>query len=479
MFNFIIKKNTIFLMISKENKVSKCDIDKYGIIYTPKILVDKILDLIPNKYYKNRESKWLDIGAGTGNFSINLYNRLLNNLSSEIPDITLREKHIIENMITMSEIYQPHIDKLMSIFSNKANIITENFLSISSNLYYDINYDVIIGNPPYNTGGKIKTPTNNNQKKKDDGKATYTEFIKLSLKLLKPHGYLALIVPSIWLKPDKAGIYNLLTSYKIHKLHCFSTSETNKLFNYQAQTPTCFFLLQKSIIESRDKYVQNISIYDKISDDYVSYLLQKNLPIPTTGITIINKLIPYIEKYGTLKVYKTNTPSKKTNFVEYNDNYLLYANIKTCIYENNKPRMIINYSDTPQNYYNISKLVLANKMYGIPYFDITGEYGISTRDNYIISNKDYSIDKLKYIQYFLSTKFALYIFSTTNYRMRYLERYAFEFIPNITVIPEFPLDKLQNNLERDKAVSKFFNLSDIEIARIDKEIKLTPNKFYI
>ena len=43
-------------------------------------------------------------------------------------------------------------------------------------------------------------------------------------------------------------------------------------------------------------------------------------------------------------------------------------------------------------------------MYGFPFFDETGKYGISSRDNYIISEKDYTFQKLKLIQKFLSTK---------------------------------------------------------------------------
>ena len=31
---------------------------------------------------------------------------------------------------------------------------------------------------------------------------------------------------------------------------------------------------------------------------------------------------------------------------------------------------------------------MANKMYGLPYYDNIGEYGIITRDNYVITNKN-------------------------------------------------------------------------------------------
>ena len=65
----------------------KEDRNNYGIIYTPEPLVNKILDLIPENYFKNKNNKWLDIGAGTGNFTINLFNRLINNLKSDFKDM--------------------------------------------------------------------------------------------------------------------------------------------------------------------------------------------------------------------------------------------------------------------------------------------------------------------------------------------------------------------------------------------------------
>lgn len=456
--------------------LEKTDIKNYGIVYTPNILVDQILDLIPPSHFQDPTLRWLDLGAGTGAFSINLYNRLFKNLENEIPDPIHRKNHIIKNMLYLTEIYPEHILKLQQIFkteSTKPNIINRCFLSINKSEYEP--FDFIIGNPPYNTNGQIKTPTNSKLKKTDDGKAIYVEFVYKSLELLKPTGFLNLIIPSLWLKPDKAGLYNTLTQLKINKLHCLSTSETNKAFNYQAQTPTCFFLCSGEIaphaISENNNANKTITIYDKLENTYIPYILKPDYPIPTHGITIINKLMPFIDKYDHLKVLKSNTPSKKTILStisgEINDNNFKYQNIKTTILNQTTPELVINYSNIPQHFFNQPKLILAHKMYGFPFLDQTGEYGISTRDNYLLTTKDYSLKELKQIQTFLSTKFALFIFSTTNYRMRYLERYAFQFIPDITKIQNFPNLMNETRINRDKIISKFFNLSTKERETIE------------
>ena len=441
--------------------------NNYGIVYTPDPLVDKILDLIPKHYYENPHLKWLDVGAGNGAFSLNLYNRLVTNLAQTFPNLETRRNHIIKNMISLCEIYPPHIEKLNELFSRDANIISSDFLTLELNK--DVkHFDFIIGNPPYNINGALKTPTNKSLKKNNDGKQIYVDFVKKSLTLLNKCGHLALIIPSLWLKPDKAGLYYSLlhNNFVIEKLHCLNTSETQKAFLYKAQTPTCFFyghLKEKEKEKEKDKQV-SLAIYDKLNKSYVDYVLRPNYPIPTNGINIINKLLHYVDKVGHLKVYKSNNPPKNSLFYNNNNNNNNnpHPNIQTTKLYKKTPLLIINYSNNLQHYANQPKLILAHKMYGFPYLDSSGVYGISTRDNYILTSADYSINELREIQAFLSTKIALFIFSTTNYRMRYLERYAFQYIPAITKLKEFPsLLNLDPN-SREKLIINFFNFSNNE-----------------
>ena len=73
---------------------------------------------------------------------------------------------------------------------------------------------------------------------------------------------------------------------------------------------------------------------------------------------------------------------------------------------------------------------------------------------------------LKKIQAFLSTKTALYIFEATRYRMKYLEKYAFELIPDITRASDFP--KIIN----DETIADYFGFDDddrVNIQRLHKK----------
>ena len=157
-------------------------------------------------------------------------------------------------------------------------------------------------------------------------------------------------------------------------------------------------------------------------------------------------------------------PSKNAVFSNtYDAIHFPYPNITTCLLNGLQPELSINYSSSPQAYANQIKLVLAHKMYGFPYLDKEGIYGISNRDNYIILLKpgEKTLAELEKLQDFLSTKFALYIYEAARYRMKYLEKYAFEFLPDITKLPDFPLMhepiiQYQNN------IATYFGLNDEE-----------------
>ena len=83
------------------------------------------------------------------------------------------------------------------------------------------------------------------------------------------------------MKPDKAKIYDYMLQFKILKLHSLTNTQTNKIFSGNAQTPTCYFLLQNS---SPNEYV---SLYDTSLSAYVDYILKPQVPIPVFGASVI------------------------------------------------------------------------------------------------------------------------------------------------------------------------------------------------
>ena len=180
-------------------------------------------------------------------------------------------------MIYLVEINEDNIVHLKNKFGKKANIIHEDYTQWNT----ELKFDFIIGNPPYNCNGIKKVPTNTMTHKKEDGKTIWPQFIKKNISLLKENGKMNILIPSIWLKPDKAGIYELLLKYEITRLHTFNASETNKLFNYKVQTPLCYFLLTKrengKEIE-KEKEIKKIQLYDKQKKAYIRFYFKGKYP---------------------------------------------------------------------------------------------------------------------------------------------------------------------------------------------------------
>ena len=451
-------KNDIFIKTTSENK------QLYGEVKTPFGFVEKVMKIIPINTYKDPHLKWLDPGSGAGNFSIILYFNLMKYLEPIIMEPNLRHKHIIENMIYMVELIPENVIILKKIFGENANIYQGNFLEYHPGFHFD----VVIGNPPFNCNGLKKVPTNNQGKKTQDGKTIWINFaIESILHLKNKTGIMCIFIPSIWMKPDKEKMYDFLTQFQIEKINCITNTETNSIFKGQAQTPSCYFLITK-------KPTNNIiNIYDNTLNKYIDYDFINGKPIPVFGQQIIKKLQTHCiinGKNNTISVIKTNLVSKNVDISDNKTDLFKYSNITTCrLKDKITPELIINYSNKPLIFQDVPKLVLAHKMYGFPYLDISGKYGISNRDNYVII-KDNRDDLLK-LQKFLSTKTALYLFESTRYRMKYLEKYAFELIPDITKLCDFP------EIINDKTIADYFKFDNEERKAIQDLHTKTYNYF--
>ena len=420
--------------------------ESHGEVYTPLDLIYHMLNNLPLHTIKDPYIKYLDTGAGLGNFSLVLYFVLRSQ--------NIDETHIIENMLHMIEINIDNTKQLERMFYqlnmiyNKgyqvnANIYNNNFLNSyqhnTLNMFAPNSFDVIYGNPPYNISGKIKTPTNNSQMKTNDGTNAWVPFVRRAYELLKPNGKLLYIIPSIWCKPDKAKIYELFTQqFQIDYLEFYSNTETNKIFSSQAQTPTVIVMATKLETPHVIWRNQSIPIFDSINKHKVTFTLHSHKAIPTNGFRIIEKLQNMIRSHCSIMQYitKTSMPPISTTFIDKQTITHPNANINSAIISNRhtNPKIIelvIKYSNIPLAFKNQKKLIIPHKMYGLPYYDISGCYGISNRDNYVFILPELLEEFYEHYQIFLSTKLVQFILSCSRYRMMVIEKHIFDYIPQI------------------------------------------------
>jgi len=398
------------LSVVQENK------ELFGEIFTPFSLVDEMFDLLPPSVFGDPTKQWLDSGAGTGFFSMVLYWRLIEGLADCMPDSEERHRHIIRNMIFMSEIREENADKIYATFGDDCNLSFGDFLDVGMKV------DFVIGNPPYNSGGIKKVPTNSEKNKTHDGKTAWLSFTKHAIGLLREGGSLLYVVPSLWMRKDRARSYDLLTSYKINKIVCMSNTLTNKYFSGEAQTPTCFFHL----VKRPNDYTT--SLFDRDINQFIDYKYLQGEPLPVYGSSVLSK-VKRVSSMPGISFKKTNMPPKSAIIQPVHSNKTPFANVRTCILDGLDASLVVDYSDKPLSFHGQKKIIMAHKMYGFPFIDRNGEYGISNRDNYVILHDDERV--LERIATFFSTKTALYLFETTRYRMKYLEKEILGLLPDV------------------------------------------------
>jgi len=260
-------------------------------------------------------------------------------------------------------------------------------------------YDLILGNPPFRieTTGPSSSPIPTKPKQK----TIWPDIVTRCFKHLKPDGILAMVLPCIWLKPDKAGIYELFTQHRILVIKCFSCVESNKLFGYKGQTPVCYVLVQKS------PPLPIFQIWDK---SFISFSLRPGHCIPTRNARLLQYSRSLFKQ--SLKPIKIATATE-TKLVPSPPNGVLYT------YKNNEPYGI---PDT-SGIYHVPKVMLLHKSKPFPIVDLEGKYGVGGRDKYVLTEDP------KRMFYFLSQPIVQEILTCFTIRMNFYEKYAFDYIP--------------------------------------------------
>ena len=412
----------------------------FGFVETPEDLVNDLISLLPQDVFRDDSLKWLDPGSGNGAISKGIVDKLTKELNKP-------RDEICKNNIYMVETNPLFIPNLKETFGLNANIDDIDFLLYTP----ETKFDVIVSNPPYNLNGLKTLPRK--KRSKTNWVPIWRSFLDKSLDLLKEGGYMCVIVPATWLKYDESNLYSTLTQYKIHKMMCYSSYESYKIFSKKVQIPCTMFLLQKNPTD----FV--LPIMDNVTGEYVEHRLSVPFrSIPMKNISILNKLSAYSERYGSLSKYIITSPLPARKFV-FTDLYTqkyCYKNIKSCTLNNGVPIIKYCWSSKPGPFYclGLPKLVLAHSVYGFPYYDESGLIGVANRGNLIFFGKN---DYLKKLSILLNLKSIQFLYTSTQYRMRFLDKSIYDFIPDFENIPGFSFENIC-----DEYFCDFFQLSSIE-----------------
>lgn len=201
--SLIDKPKELLEIINECLKPKLSEKKEFGEVFTPMDFINNnMLKDIENywmeKYdediYTNKNITWYDPAAGMGNYPIAIYYKLMKGLEEIIPNEKERKKHILEKQLYMGELNKKNCFVINQIFNikneYKLNLYHGSTLEINLNKVFKVNnFDIIIGNPPYN-----ETLTS------VGAKPLYNKFIEYYIDKCKLLSY---IVPIRWFAGGK------------------------------------------------------------------------------------------------------------------------------------------------------------------------------------------------------------------------------------------------------------------------------------
>jgi hypothetical protein len=372
-------------LITECLKPKELEKKQFGEVFTPMFLVNEMLDKLPKEVWLNKNLKWFDPASGMGNFPIAIYLRLMISLEKVIPDKVLRKKHILENMLYMSELNNKNVMITSKIFNvnnrYKLNIHKGDSLILDIKKTFNVdNFDIIVGNPPYNAPGT-----------RASGNIIWHLFVKKAVELLKENGYLNFVHPNGWRKPttEKStliGLFDMMTrDNSMIYLEIHNAKDGLKYFH--CGTRYDWYVLQK---------IKNKNIITNILDENnITYEtnLMKWPWLPNCEFKLIKSLLVKQNEIACDILY---------NRIAYDSSQLHMSSIKTAVFKypvvhstTQKGTRFIWSSVNNKGLFNVSKVIFGESGINDPIVDFKGKYGMSQGAMAILINSKKEGDLIK------------------------------------------------------------------------------------
>jgi len=432
--SLIDKPQELLELIDSCLKPKQKEKQENGEVFTPMSLVFEMLDNLDKHYIKERgisiftepSFKWFDPASGMGNFPVAVYLKLMEGLKTQMPNDEDRKKHIIENMLYMSELNKKNVFISHQIFNinnqYKLNLYEGDTLELDIERVWGLeinNFDVILGNPPYNKGG-IRSHTG--KQLGDKNETIWTKFIEKSFEWLKPDGFLAFINPLSWLKKSHS-LHNEMLEKHIVWLKLWDNSQSKGMIN--ADIPISLYVLQNKL-NTTNKKTEITSILKRrnLTTTSTEYLNPK-YSIPLAFHSIFNKLVGFIETRNLQLEYKTKTIKSSGTKAKIPTEYTLEDMWAVDTYTIKEGLMVKKTTEQHPDA-NKRKLIISNKASFTGAFIDEGKISLTGNHKFYILG-----DNLELVKKMLDFRIINIIGHYTKYGQDFLDNEAFKYLPDI------------------------------------------------
>ena len=432
--SLIDKPKELLELIDSCLKPKQKEKQEHGEVFTPMCLVFEMLDNLDKHYIKEHgrsiftepSFKWFDPASGMGNFPVAVYLKLMEGLKTQIPNDEDRKKHIIENMLYMSELNKKNVFISHQIFNMnnqyKLNLYEGNTLELDIASVWGLehnSFDVILGNPPYNKGG-IRSHTG--KQLGDKNETIWTKFIEKSFEWLKPDGFLTFINPLSWLKKSHS-LHNEMLEKHIVWLKLWDNIKSLATIN--GKIPISLFILQNTPNRTNKKTDIISEIQSKKLTTTSTEYLNPKYSIPLAYHSIFNKLVGFIETRNLQLEYKTKTIKSSGTKAKIPTEYTLEDMWAVDTYTIKEGLMVKKATEQHPDA-NKRKLIISNKASFTGAFIDEGKISLTGNHKFYILG-----DNLELVKKMLDYRIINIIGHYTKYGQDFLDNEAFKYLPDI------------------------------------------------
>ena len=342
---------------------------------TPVKLVDDMLNSTPLEFWK-KPQKVFEPCCGKGNFVLGIFDKFYKGLEEMYPDEMERCRVIMTdciyyadltalNVFITTEIMKCHIQSYCGLdeLDFEFNNYTGDTLELNIEDKWNINgFDMICGNPPYNSSGNTAT-----------GNTIWQDFTKKALgEWLIPTGYLLFVHPPGWRKPNTergkfTKMFDLMAKQnQMLYLEIHGIKDGQKVFN-------CGTRYDWYLIEKTNQY-KNTIIVDEDGKQHEINLSELSW-LPNSNILEINKILSKNDNDRCEIIYSPSAYEHRKKWLSHTKTEEFKY---VCVHSTPKAGIRYMYSSiNDRGHFGISKVIIGEAGINNVIVDMTGEYGLT------------------------------------------------------------------------------------------------------
>lgn len=221
-FNTVRRKIAEHFIPSQEERKGAAEVP------TPPQLVDEMLSKIPSTFWSTPK-RVLEPCCGKGNFVLGIFQKFDEGLREKYPDTPMRHKVIVEECIHFTDISSLNVMITRELLRCASGGVAKFYNARQGDtlqMKWDEPFDLVVGNPPYNSNGTLAT-----------GNTIWQKFVTSALtSWTTNNGYVCFVHPPGWRKPESArsksqGLFKLMAHHNhMEYLEMHDTRDGMKVF---------------------------------------------------------------------------------------------------------------------------------------------------------------------------------------------------------------------------------------------------------